>query len=92
MAAPERICKIYFQIMPVENLVKFTQTEHMVHFQKNVYPEEDFKSVPAFPLFNSRRSILTFHVLNKKRVSCLSEISIIFLSSIFRLFGLKLVI
>ena len=37
MAALERICKIYFQIMPVENLVKFTQTEHMVHFKENVY-------------------------------------------------------
>ena len=39
MAALERICKIYFQIMPVENLVKFTQTEHMVHFEENVYPK-----------------------------------------------------
>ena len=83
MGAPERIWKIYFQIMPDEILVKLTQTEHMVHFQKNVYPEEDFKSVPAFPILNSRRSILIFHVLNKERVSWFSEIS-----SIFSLFDL----
>ena len=25
------ICKIYFQIMSDETIVKFTQTEHMVH-------------------------------------------------------------
>ena len=80
MGAPERIWKIYFQIMPDEILVKLTQTEHMVHFQKNVYPEEDFKSVPAFPILNSRRSTY----INIPRVE--QEKSVMFVRDIYYFF------